>query len=95
MLQVLLYKANYSVKHYSFICTQSNASNCCYVIPRIQFKHLVKEINTCYLTLIILVNITHSFAHSKYLQILLSNTIILFTINHLFAHTYIVSSTST
>ena len=30
-LQVLLFNTNYSVKHYSFICTQSNGYKYCYV----------------------------------------------------------------
>ena len=34
---------NYSIQHNSFICTQSNGSRYCYVIPKIQLRHRVYE----------------------------------------------------
>ena len=42
----------------------------CYVIPIIQFRHTVKEFQFNYLTLIILINIAQSFAHSYMVQVL-------------------------
>ena len=41
-----------------------NGSKNCYVLPIIQFRHLVNEFQYCYLTLIILFKITYLFAHS-------------------------------
>ena len=42
-LQELLFNISNSNLHYSFICTQSNGSEYCYVIPIIQFLHTVKQ----------------------------------------------------
>ena len=42
-LQVLLFNTDNSSQHYSLICTQSNGSKNCYIIPIIQFLHTVKR----------------------------------------------------
>ena len=42
-LQVLQFNTNYFIQHYWFICTHSNDSKYCYIIPIIQSKHKVKE----------------------------------------------------
>ena len=41
-LQVLLFDINYSSEHNSFICTHSNGSKYCYVIPIVQLRHTIK-----------------------------------------------------
>ena len=43
VVTILLFKINYSIQHYPFICTQSNGTKYCYATPIIQFKHTVKE----------------------------------------------------
>ena len=37
-LQILLFNTNYSIQHYSFICTQLNGSKCCYIALTIQLN---------------------------------------------------------
>ena len=39
----IVFNTNNSTEHYSFICTQSNGSKYCFVIPIIQLKQTVKE----------------------------------------------------
>ena len=41
--QVLLFNITFSIQHYSFICTQTNGSKYCNVIPIIQFKRMVQD----------------------------------------------------
>ena len=59
-LQVLLFNTNHSIQQYSLICSQTNGSKYCYVIPIIHLK----SFKYCSSTLIILFNIAHLFAHS-------------------------------
>ena len=92
-LQVLLFNTNYSIERYSFICTQSNSSKYCYVIPIFKLSHTVKEFR------VLLINAHNSIQHyscictqlncSKYCYV--SQTIQL-NICHLFAHSLNVSS---
>ena len=35
--------SDYSIEHYSFICTQLNGSKYCLIIPIIPFRHTFKE----------------------------------------------------
>ena len=44
MVTSIAINTNYSIQHNSFICTQSNGSKYCYVIPIFQFRHTVKGI---------------------------------------------------
>ena len=39
----MLFNSNYSIQHYSSICTQWNISKYFYVLPIFQFRHTVKE----------------------------------------------------
>ena len=39
----MLFNTNYSIQQNSFICTQSNGSKYCYLVPIIQFRHSIKE----------------------------------------------------
>ena len=39
----LLFNTGYSIQHDFFICTLSNGSKYCYIIPIISFRHTVKE----------------------------------------------------
>ena len=45
--QVLLFKTNYSIQHYSFICTQSNGSNYCFIslTNQLNISHLFTQLN--------------------------------------------------
>ena len=75
-LQVLLFNTNYSIQHYSFICTFLNCSKYFYVIPILQFQHAVKEFQ------VLLLSTNNSIQHysfictqlngSKYCYILLT-----------------------
>ena len=58
-LLVALDFTDYPIQDYSFICIQLNGSKYCYVIPKVQFSHTVKKFQYCYVTQIIVFNITH------------------------------------
>ena len=64
--EVITYAIQHSIQYYSFVCTHLKGSKYYYVISIIQFTHTqrVKEFQVLHLTLIILFNITHLFAHS-------------------------------
>ena len=62
-LQVLLFNTNYSIEHYSFICTQLNGSKYCYVSLTIQIlSNLFILLNG--LSSLSNNSILHKFAHS-------------------------------
>ena len=81
-LQVLLFNTNYSIQHYSFICTQPNGYKYCYVIPIIKFRRTVKEFQ------VLLFNTSNSIQHYAFIWTLLngskySTLIVLFAYNRL------------
>ena len=62
--QVLLLNTNYYIESYLFSCTESYAFRYCYVLRIIQFRPTVKYFKDFLSVLMILLNISHSFAHS-------------------------------
>ena len=86
-LHVLPFNSKYSIENYSFICT--NRSNCCHLIPIIQFRYAVKEFQV--MLCIINDSIKQSFVYTLlYCQTVLLLTI-WFNVSRLFAHSLNVS----